>query len=147
MKQNNLNLVLLTILISLILLFFVAASNKVDKESKTNRILKKLTEGKVNTLLLILIIALTLSEDLQVGFLLAAIYLVVLVRTQKSREDFESGPSPLNCKTYGDSREKTGTAFYPLHSNMEEEWLCLLIFIYFYLILKYCIIVIFQKLK
>ena len=122
MKQNNLNLVLLTILI--FALFFVAASNSVEKDSKTNRILKKLTEGKVNTLLLILIIALTLSEDLQVGFLLAAIYLVVLVRTQKSREDFESGPSPLNCKTYGDSKEKTGTAFYPLHSNMEEVLAC-----------------------
>ena len=122
MKQNNLNLVLLTILIFALL--FVAASNSVEKDSKTNRILKKLTEGKVNTLLLILIIALTLSEDLRVGFLLAAIYLVVLVRTQKTKEGFESGPSPLNCKTYGDSREKTGVAFYPLHSNMEEELAC-----------------------
>lgn len=122
MKQNNLNLVLLTILI--FALFFVAASNTVDKESKTNRILKKLTEGNVNTLLLLLIIALTLSEDLQVGFLLSAIYLVVLIRTQNSREGFESGPSPLNCKTYGDSKEKTGVAFYPLHSNMEEELAC-----------------------
>ena len=122
MKQNNLNLVLLTILV--FALFFSAVSNKVGEESKTNRILKKLTQGKVNTLLLLLIIGLTLSEDLQVGFLLAAIYLVVLVRTQKSREDFESGPSPLNCKTYGDSKEKTGTAFYPLHSNMEEVLAC-----------------------
>ena len=122
MKQNNLNLVLLTILI--FGLFFVAASNTVGNDSKTNRVLKKLTEGNVNTLLLLSIIALTLSEDLQVGFLVASIYLVVLIRTQKGREGFESGPSPLNCKTYGDSKEKTGVAFYPLHSNMEEELAC-----------------------
>ena len=56
--------------------------------------------------------------------LLSIIYLVVLIRTNHTKEQFRSGPSPLNCKTYGDSKEKTGVAFYPLHDNMEENLAC-----------------------
>lgn len=115
MKQNNLNSVLLTLLI--IVVFYVSLSNQLIVNPKINNVLNKLTTGSVNTLLLLLIIGLTLSEDVNVGFLLAVIYLVVLIRTNKNKEGFESGPSPLNCKTYGNSKEKTGVAYYPLHAE------------------------------
>tara|TARA_Y200000002_G_C22638473_1_gene645804 strand:+ start:288 stop:635 length:348 start_codon:yes stop_codon:yes gene_type:complete len=115
MKQNNLNLVFVTLLI--IVVFYVTLSNQVVNNPKISNVLNKLTSGSVNTLLLLLIIGLTLSEDVNIGFLLAVVYLVVLIRTNKNKEGFESGPSPLDCKTYGNSREKTGVAYYPLHAQ------------------------------
>jgi hypothetical protein len=122
MKQNNLYLALITILI--VIIFYVSVSENVVNNSKVNNVLTKLTNGEVNTVLLLAIIGLTLTEDLHIGFLLANIYLIVLIRSNKNKEGFESGPSPLNCKTYGNSKEKTGTSFYPLHSNMEENLAC-----------------------
>ena len=122
MKQNNLYLALITILI--VVIFYVSVSENVVNNSKVNNVLNKLTDGEVNTVLLLAIICLTLTEDLHIGFLLATIYLIVLIRANKNKEGFESGPSPLNCKTYGNSREKTGVAFYPLHSNMDENLAC-----------------------
>ena len=119
MKQSNIyNSILVTILI--VLAFYVSVS----KNNNSNKIIKRLVEGKVNTLLLLLIIGLTLTEDLNIGFILCVIYLMALVKTQNTNEGFRSGPSPLNCSTYGNSREKTGTAFYPMHDNEDDVIAC-----------------------
>ena len=66
-----------------------------------------------------LIIGLTLTENLRLGILVAVLYLVSVIRFNNgSQENFsQRGPSPLNCKTYGNSKERTGTAFYPLHAS------------------------------
>ena len=122
MKQNILYNLLLLILI--IVIYYVTVSNNIVNNPKVNNLMNRLTEGYVNTVLLLVIIGLTLTEDLNVGFLLSIIYLVVLIRTNHTKEQFRNGPSPLNCKTYGDSKEKTGVAFYPLHANMEENLAC-----------------------
>ena len=65
--------------------------------------------------LVLLIIVLTCTENIQIGFMLALLFLIMLVRFNQ-RENFISGPSPLNCETYGDSKKKTGTSYYPLHA-------------------------------
>ena len=122
MKQNILYNLLLLILI--VIVYYVTVSNNIVNNPKVNNLMNRLTEGSVNTILLLFIIGLTLTEDLNVGFLISIIYLVVLIRIRNTKEQFRSGPSPLNCKTYGDSREKTGVAFYPLHDNMEENLAC-----------------------
>jgi len=122
MKQNILYNLLLLILI--VIVYYVTVSNNIVNNPKVNNVMNRLTEGSVNTVLLLVIIGLTLTEDLNIGFLLSIIYLVVLIRTNHTKEQFRSGPSPLNCKTYGNSREKNGVAFYPLHDNMEENLAC-----------------------
>ena len=110
MKNNKaiLNCVMSLVLIALTLFLGTTNNRKVKKVGN------QLTEGKVNTVLIVLIIVLTLTEDLQIGFMLTLIYLVMLVRFNK-KENFMSGPSPLKCETYGDSRKRTGTAFYPIN--------------------------------
>ena len=64
-----------------------------------------------------LILLLSMTENLKVGLLISLIYLIVVVRFNNGlTENFSKyGPSPLNCKTYGDSKEKTGTSFYPIN--------------------------------
>ena len=100
----------LSMLLIILTLFIAATNNK-----KVAKVSHNLTEGSVNTVLIVLIIVLTLTEDMQVGFVLTVLYLIMLVRF-RVRENFESGPSPLNCDTYGDSKKKTGIAQYPLHA-------------------------------
>ena len=110
--KNNTKLVqcLLSVVIIILALFIGTTNN-----NKVRKLGNQLTQGTVNTVLILLIIVLTLTEDLQVGFMLTLIYLIMLVRFNR-RENFESGPSPLSCKTYGDSRKRTGVAQYPLHA-------------------------------
>jgi hypothetical protein len=122
MKQNILYNLLLLIVI--IIVYLVTIPDNIVTNSKLNNIMNKLTHGSINTLLLLSIIGLTLVEDLNIGFLLCIIYLVILIRTNHPIQHFRSGPSPLNCKTYGNSKEKNGVAFYPLHDNMEENIAC-----------------------
>ena len=111
MNQNEMLQMSLCVLLIVVTLLVSTTNNK-----KVSRIGRQVTTGYVNTVLILLIIVLTLTEDLQIGFTLALLYLVLLVRFNK-RENFESGPSPIKCDTYGDSKKKTGTAFYPLHAQ------------------------------
>ena len=69
------------------------------------------------TILIIVIITLVLTENIKIGFYLTILYLFLLIK-YNNVENFKSerGYSPLNCKTYGDSRKKTGSSFYPLHA-------------------------------
>ena len=92
--------------------FFISVSN----DEKLRRASNKVTHGQVNTILIVVIIALLLTVDVVMGFLLAVIYMIALIRFNKDSENFQSGPSPLACATYGDSKKKTGSAFYPLHA-------------------------------
>ncbi len=111
-NKVNLNLyhnILLLILAILVLFLSVTNNRKVKKVSQ------QLTNGNVNIVLILLIILLTSTEDINSGFLLTLVFLIMLIRFN-TKEGFVSGPSPLNCDTYGDSREKTGSVFYPLNA-------------------------------
>lgn len=113
MKNSYLNN--LSVLVAFLVLIFLTTTDN----QEVRRVSNKLTSGWVNTLLILLIISLTMTENLRVGLLVAVLYLIVVVRFNNGlTENFQSraGPSPLNCDTYGDSKEKTGTAFYPLHA-------------------------------
>ena len=88
-------------------LLFMSVSN----DEKYERASNKVTHGQVNTILIVVIIALLLTVDVVMGFLLAVIYMIALIRFNKDSENFQSGPSPLACATYGDSKKKTGSAF------------------------------------
>ena len=103
--MNNLYNIFLVLL--LVITYYIAISNTIVDNQKINSLLNKLTSGSVNTLLLLAIIVLSMTEDLQIGLILATIYLLVIIRVKKVNENFRSGPSPLNCSTYGNSREKT----------------------------------------
>lgn len=123
MNKNMLNNLLLTVLIIIVL--FVSVSNEIVNNQKINNLLNRLTNGSVNTFLLLCIIGLVLTEDLRVGLILSVIYLVILIRVNRSlNEGFRAGPSPLSCNTYGDSRKKTGSAFYPLHDPNPDDIAC-----------------------
>ena len=116
--------ILLVVLI--VVVMYLGISNHIITNSKVNNLLHRLVDGRFNTLLIFAIVALTLTEDLNLGFLLCIIYLLILVRVHRvnSKEGFNNGPSPLKCKTYGNSREKTGVAFYPLHDNGDNDMQC-----------------------
>ena len=105
----------LVILVAFVVLVFISTTNN----QEVRRVSNKLTTGWVNTVLVMLIIGLTLTENLRLGILVAVLYLIAVIRFNNGiNENFSnSGPSPLNCATYGDSKEKTGTAFYPLHAS------------------------------
>lgn len=112
--KNNIDCLIKLILI-IFILFIVLSDNKNVRE-----ISNKLTTGTANTLIILAIIVLTLSENLKIGFYLTIIYLFLLIKYNvNNKENFksESGYSPLNCKTYKDSKEKTGSAYYPLHAT------------------------------
>ena len=111
MKNNNqvVNIILPLVLIATVL-FVGTTDNK-----KVSNIGTQLTTGYVNIVLVLLIIVLTCTENIQIGFMLDLLFLIMLVRFNQ-RENFISGPSPLNCETYGDSKKKTGTSYYPLHA-------------------------------
>lgn len=111
MNQNEMLQMSFCVLLVLVTLFVGTTNHR-----KIAKIGRQVTSGYVNTVLILLIIVLSLTEDLQIGFTLALLYLILLVRFNK-RENFESGPSPLKCDTYGDKKKKTGTAFYPLHAQ------------------------------
>lgn len=109
--KNNLDCLMNIILIILILILSVTNNKEVKK------IATKITSGSVNTILIIVIITLVLTENIKIGFYLTILYLFLLIK-YNNIENFksENGYSPLNCKTYGDSRKKTGSSFYPLHA-------------------------------
>lgn len=110
MKNNHLNN--LAVLVVFLALVFMSVTNNME----VRRVSNKLTSGWINTVLILLILGLAITEDLRIGLLVSVLYLVAVVRfNNSSHENFRSGPSPLNCSTYGDSKQKTGTAFYPLH--------------------------------
>jgi hypothetical protein len=111
MKNSNLivNVILPLILIALVLL--VGTTN----DRRVRKISNQLTTGYVNIILILLIVVLSCTENIQVGFMLALLFLIMLIRFNKN-EGFMSGPSPLNCDTYGDSRKKNGSSYYPLHA-------------------------------
>lgn len=110
MKNNKESLSCMLSLILVIVVLFLSYTNN----RKVKKVGRQLTTGTVNTVLILLIIVLTLTEDVQIGFILTLMYLLMLVRFNK-QENFISGPSPLNCETYGDSKKKTGSAFYPIN--------------------------------
>lgn len=111
--MKNTQLDNLIVLISFLVLVYISITNN----QEVKRVSNKLTTGWINTLLIMLILLLTMTENLRVGLLVSLLYLIVVVRFNNSlTENFSQyGPSPLNCKTYGDSKEKTGTAFYPIN--------------------------------
>jgi hypothetical protein len=112
MKNSHLNN--LGVLIVFLVLVFMSITNNME----VRRVSNKLTSGWVNTVLILLILGLAMTEDLRIGLLVSVLYLVAVVRFNNgTHENFMSGPSPLNCSTYGDSKKKTGTAFYPLHAS------------------------------
>ena len=113
MKNSHLNN--LGVLIVFLVLVYVSITNNME----VRRVSNKLTSGWVNTVLILLILGLAMTEDLRIGLLVSVLYLVAVVRFNNGvQENFSvSGPSPLNCATYGDSKERTGTAFYPLHAS------------------------------
>jgi hypothetical protein len=125
MAQLNIYYSILLIVL-IVITMYLGISNHIINTPKVNNLLHRIVEGRFNTLLIFLIIALTLTEDLNIGFLLCMIYLIILIRIHRvqASEGFRSGPSPLNCKTYGNSREKTGVAFYPLHDNGDNDMQC-----------------------
>jgi di/tricarboxylate transporter len=108
---NNESINCLASLILIVLVIFVSVTNN----KNVRRVGNQITSGTVNTILILLIIALVLTEDLQMGFVLSLIYLVILVRFNEYAENFKSGPSPLSCDTYKNNKEKTGGTFYPLN--------------------------------
>ena len=104
----------LCVLVAFLVLVFISSTTNPE----VTRVANKLTTGWVNTLLILLIVTLTMTENLRLGLLVTLVYLICVVRFNNGlTENFQSkpGPSPLNCSTYGDSKEKTGTAFYPLN--------------------------------
>tara|TARA_B110001469_G_C9306432_1_gene166058 strand:- start:9 stop:344 length:336 start_codon:yes stop_codon:yes gene_type:complete len=111
--MKNTQLDNLIVLISFLVLVYISITNN----QEVKRVSNKLTTGWINTLLIMLILLLTMTENLRVGLLVSLLYLIVVVRFNNSlTENFSQyGPSPLNCKTYGDSKEKTGSAFYPIN--------------------------------
>ena len=66
-KSNICYNILLVVLI--VVAFYVSVSNNIVNNQNVRNIANRLTEGSVNTLLLLAIIGLTLTEDLNVGFL------------------------------------------------------------------------------
>jgi len=111
--MKNTQLDNLIVLISFLVLVYISITNN----QEVKRVSNKLTTGWINTLLIMLILLLTMTENLRVGLLVSLLYLIVVVRFNNSlTENFSQyGPSPLNCKTYGNSKEKTGSAFYPIN--------------------------------
>lgn len=106
-------------LVKLILIIFILIIVLTDNKNVRN-VSKKLTSGTTNTLIILAIIVLTLTENLKIGFYLTIIYLFLLIKYNvNSKENFKSeyGYSPLDCKTYKDSKNKTGSAYYPLHAT------------------------------
>ena len=104
----------LCVLVGFLILVFISST----QNQEVTRVANKLTTGWVNTLLILLIVTLTMTENLRLGLLVVLVYLISVVRFNNGlHENFQSkpGPSPLNCDTYGNSREKTGTAFYPIN--------------------------------
>lgn len=104
----------LCVLVGFLILVFISST----QNQEVTRVANKLTTGWVNTLLILLIVTLTMTENLRLGLLVVLVYLISVVRFNNGlHENFKSkpGPSPLNCDTYGNSREKTGTAFYPIN--------------------------------
>jgi len=117
-KMNNTNDVInVMCLLVLVVLVFVSA---LSDDKKLKNIGSQLTDGKINTVLILVIVALIMTENLQVGFLLLVIYSVLLFRFNNNTEGFKPGPSPLDCKTYGDTNKNVGSAFYPLHDQDEN---------------------------
>jgi hypothetical protein len=104
--------VLYIILIASILYVSISKNNKLEE------IGRKLTQGKINTLLILVIITLILTENVNLGILLSILYLLTLVRFNTKKENFQSeyGPSPLNCDTYRNKKDKIGNTQYPLHA-------------------------------
>lgn len=102
-------------LILVVSIFYVSMSQNNNLKNLGNR----LTSGQINTVLILVIITLILTENIQLGLLVTILYIIMLIRFNKkneTQENFESeyGPNPLDCKTYGDN--KNGTSFYPLHA-------------------------------
>ncbi len=112
MKNNNFECTVNIILIFILVLLFT------NKNKTINNISNKMINGYMNTVLILLIITLILTENIKMGFYLTVIYLFLLIKNKKKLEFFNSnyGYSPLDCKTYGDSRKKTGSVFYPINS-------------------------------
>lgn len=100
-------------IILIIILFLVFTTNNVE----VNKISNKMVNGNLNTILILVIITLILTENVKIGFYLTIIYLVLLMKKNHNIENFDSdlGYSPLDCNTYGESKKKTGNSFYPLH--------------------------------
>ena len=112
--MKNSHLSNLGVLLVFLALVFMSVTNNME----VRRVSNKLTTGWINTVLILLILGLAVTEDLRIGLLVSVIYLVAVVRFNNgTHENFRSGPSPLNCSTYGDSKKRTGTAFYPLHAT------------------------------
>jgi hypothetical protein len=113
MKNTYLNN--LGVLVVFLVLVYVSTTNN----QEVRRVSNKLTTGWINTVLIMLILGLSMTEDLQIGLLVTVVYLIAVVRFNRDlKENFsQRGPSPLNCETYGNSKEKTGTTFYPLHAS------------------------------
>lgn len=105
----------LLVLLIFVVLVFVSTSNN----DEFRRVINKLTTGWINTVLILLILGLSMTENLRVGLLVSVIYLISVVRFNRNlTENFsQPGPNPLDCKTYGNSKKNTGTAFYPLHAQ------------------------------
>ena len=104
----------LCVLVAFLVLVYISSTTN----QEVGRVANKLTTGWVNTLLILLIVTLTMTEHLRLGLLVTLVYLISVVRFNNGlQENFDSkpGPSPLNCDTYGDSREKTGSAYYPIN--------------------------------
>ena len=116
MKKNmNMNMCSNILILALIVsIIYVSISNNNNLRTLGNR----LTSGQINTVLILVIITLILTENIQIGLLVTILYLLMLIRfnSTKQQENFESdyGPNPLACDTYGDN--KNGTSFYPLHA-------------------------------
>tara|TARA_A100001015_G_C14789310_1_gene632367 strand:+ start:358 stop:699 length:342 start_codon:yes stop_codon:yes gene_type:complete len=101
---------ILLLVLTIIVLFLSATNNR-----KVKKVSQQLTTGTVNIILILLIILLTATENIHAGLLLTLIFLLMLIRFNK-REGFISGPSPLDCNTYGDSKKRNGTVYYPLNA-------------------------------
>lgn len=113
--MKNTQLDNLVILVAFVVLVFISTTNN----QEVRRVSNKLTTGWVNTVLIMLIVGLSLTENLRLGLLVAVLYLIAVIRFNRDlQENFSKpGPSPLNCATYGNSKERAGTAFYPLHAS------------------------------
>lgn len=112
----NMNMYLnILMLVLVVLIFYVSLSNNQKLKTLGNR----LTSGQINTILILVIVTLILTENIQVGLLVTILYLMLLVRfnSKENKEHFDSdhGPNPIDCSTYGDSASKTGIAQYPIN--------------------------------
>ena len=81
MKNTYLNN--LGVLVVFLVLVYVSTTNN----QEVRRVSNKLTTGWINTVLIMLILGLSMTEDLQIGLLVTVVYLIAVVRFNRDLKE------------------------------------------------------------